>query len=122
MKTEEQFSSSDKSENITMGVVMSILPFLFFLPLVMDDKKYSPYCKFRANQCLITFIVMAVLNAAAFIIGLALGFIPLIGSLAGLVCNILKIVSLLYYLQNLIFAIMGSGKRVFIAGELDLIS
>lgn len=112
----------DKDENIGFGVLMSVFPVLFFLPLVMDKKKYSPYCKFRANQCLVTFLIMAVLNMAALIIGLALGFIPLIGRIAGLVCSLLRIVGLLYYLQNLILSILGSGKRVFILGDIDLIS
>ena len=52
MKSEEVFSSSDKSENLGLGALIAAFPFLFFLPYLIKDKKYSPYCMFRANQSL----------------------------------------------------------------------
>lgn len=121
MKSEEVFSSSDKSENLGLGALMAALPFLFFLPYVMKDKRYSPYCMFRANQSLITFIIMVLLGLASKIIGLV-GFIPVIGGLiTGIAGVVLAIAAGFYYLENLIFAILGSGKRVLIFGEIEIL-
>lgn len=121
MKNEVAFSSSDKSENLGLGALIAFLPFLFFLPYLIKDKKYSPYCMFRANQSLVTFIIMALLGTASKIIGFVLGFIPIINVLAGIVCWILGIVAAFYYIENLILAILGSGKRVFIFGMIDIL-
>lgn len=121
MKSEEAFSSSDKSENLALGALMAALPFLFFLPYVMKDKKYSPYCIFRANQSLITLVIIAILFIASKIIGI-IGVIPVIGGfIAGGVGTILAIIGGFYYLENLILAILGSGKKVFIFGLIDIL-
>ncbi|MGN1101039.1 MAG: hypothetical protein ACI4RG_02540 [Huintestinicola sp.] len=121
MKSEEAFSSSDKSENLALGALMAALPFLFFLPYVMKDKKYSPYCIFRANQSLVTLIIIAILFIASKIIGI-IGVIPVIGGfIAGGVGTILAIIGGFYYLENLILAILGSGKKVLIFGLIDIL-
>ncbi|MBP0956807.1 MAG: hypothetical protein J5997_05495 [Oscillospiraceae bacterium] len=121
MKSEEVFSSSDKSENLALGALMAALPFLFFLPYVMKDKRYSPYCMFRANQSLVTFVIMALLGLASKIIGLV-GFIPVIGGIiTGIAGVVLGITAGFYYIENLIFAILGSGKRVLIFGEIEIL-
>ena len=121
MKSEEAFSLSDKSENLALGALMAALPFLFFLPYVMKDKKYSPYCIFRANQSLITLVIIAILFIASKIIGI-IGVIPVIGGfIAGGVGTILAIIGGFYYLENLILAILGSGKKVFIFGLIDIL-
>ena len=121
MKSEEVFSSSDKSENLALGALIAALPFLFFLPYVMKDKRYSPYCMFRANQSLITFIIMALLGLASKIIGLV-GFIPVIGGIiTGVAGVVLGIAAGFYYIENLISAILGIGKRVLIFGEIEIL-
>ncbi len=120
MKTEEAFSSSDKNENLGFGAIIAALPFLFFLPYLIKDKKYSPYCIFRANQSLITFILIVLLGVVMAIVGI-LSNIPLIGLVADVVCFILKLISAFYYVENLILAILGSGKKVFIFGLIDIL-
>lgn len=121
MKSEEVFSSSDKSENLALGALIAALPFLFFLPYVMKDKRYSPYCMFRANQSLVTFVIMALLGLASRIIGLV-GFIPVIGGIiTGVAGVVLGLAAGFYYIENLIFAILGSGKRVLIFGEIEIL-
>jgi len=118
---EEVFSVNDKNDNLGLGALMAFLPFLFFLPLVMKDKKFSPYCMHRANQSLIVLLIAIVLTLAAKIIGI-IGIIPVIGEfIAGGVGTILGIVSAVFYLHNLILAILGSGKRVFIFGMIDIL-
>lgn len=121
MKSEEVFSSSDKNDNLGLGALMAALPFLFFLPYLIKDKKFSPYCMFRANQSLITFIIMVLLGVVSKIIGLV-GFIPVIGGIiTGVAGVILGITAGFYYLENLILAILGSGKRVLIFGEIEIL-
>lgn len=121
MKSEEVFSSNDKSENLALGALIAALPFLFFLPYVMKDKRYSPYCMFRANQSLVTFVIMALLGLASKIIGLV-GFIPFIGGIiTGVAGVVLGLAAGFYYIENLIFAILGSGKRVLIFGEIEIL-
>ena len=59
-----------------------IFPILFFLPAVKD--KYSPFCKFHANQSflwLITCIVVSVISGI-------ISRIPLIGGLASFVVSL----------------------------------
>lgn len=121
MNDEEVFGSADKSENLGLGAIMAALPFLFFLPYVIKDKKYSPYCIFRANQSLITFIVFAALNTVSAVIGFVLGGIPIIGFIVSVIQKLLGLIVIFYYLQNLIFAILGSGKKVFILGLIDIL-
>ena len=120
-KSDEVFSTFDRDENRGLGLLMAIFPFLFFLTYVIGDKKYSSYCKFRANQSLIVLIVMAALNLAAALIGLALGFIPLIGKVTLIVCRIIRVISVLFYLQNVWNALLCNGKRVFFVGEFDIL-
>ena len=121
MKSEEVFSSSDKSENLGLGALIAAFPFLFFLPYLIKDKKYSPYCMFRANQSLVTFIVIVIMGISMKIIGLV-GVIPLVGGIiTGLANVVFGLASLFYYIENLILAILGSGKKVFIFGMIDIL-
>ena len=76
---------------------------------------------FRANQSLVTFIVIVIMGIAMKMIGL-LGFIPLVGGIiTGLANVVFGLASLFYYIENLILAILGSGKKVFIFGMIDIL-
>ena len=44
------FSQEDANANKGMGILMSVFPFLFFLPLVVESQKNSEYLKFRARS------------------------------------------------------------------------
>lgn len=56
-----------------LGALPYILPFFFFVPIVLDNN--SKYCKFHANQQLCWLIVFL----AAWIISMIIGKIPVIG-------------------------------------------
>ena len=79
MDNEVFFDQGDIEKNKTNGLLMTIIPILFFLPLVSEDMKSSSYLKFFSNQSLLV-IVASVLSG---ICGKILGFIPIIGWLLG---------------------------------------
>lgn len=49
MNEEIVFDQEDLNKNKTNGILMAIIPILFFLPLVSNDMKNSAFLKFRAN-------------------------------------------------------------------------
>ncbi|HUI08592.1 MAG TPA: DUF4870 domain-containing protein [Verrucomicrobiae bacterium] len=63
---------SDAESNKALAIVGYIIPILFFLPLVIESSKNSPFAKFHANQQLILLIV-------GFALQIAGGLIPVIG-------------------------------------------
>ncbi|MBR6695247.1 MAG: hypothetical protein IKL70_02405 [Oscillospiraceae bacterium] len=71
-----QFDQADVEANKTFSILIVIFNFLFFLPLVMEDKKGSAYLKYYANQALIAFLF---------------GFIPPLGT----ICWIILLVGIL---------------------------
>lgn len=87
--------SSDAEKNKVMAIVGYIVPILFFVPLINDSSKNSPFAKFHAGQQLnlllfwvLGWIVSAVLMII--LIGFLLEFIVWI---AGIVFMILGIVA-----------------------------
>ena len=72
--------------NKIIAALAYIVPILFFLPIVKD--KYSPFCKFHANQSLLWLIVCIVVG----VIGRIIGIIPLIGGLINIVLDIVTII------------------------------
>ena len=43
-------NSTDAEKNKVMAIVGYILPILFFVPLLSEESKKSPFAKFHANQ------------------------------------------------------------------------
>jgi uncharacterized membrane protein len=52
-------AKDDISEQKLFAILGYILPFLFFLPLVMDSSKHSAFARFHANQQLILLLIIA---------------------------------------------------------------
>ncbi|MGN0585850.1 MAG: hypothetical protein ACI4JF_01075 [Oscillospiraceae bacterium] len=107
------FDQADVEKNKAVGIVMSVFPILFFLPLVSNDMKQSAYLKFRMNQCFILLIADIVIN----VIGKILSLIPLIG---GILTLLLSLFSLVLYIINLVYACQGSGKKLPIIGGIEI--
>jgi len=86
---------SDAESNKALAIVGYIIPILFFLPLVIESSKNSPFAKFHANQQLILLITeFAVPVVGMVTIPLLIGFIILpVGWLFVLVCVILGIIA-----------------------------
>lgn len=108
------FDQADVEKNKTTGILMSVFPILFFLPLVSEDMKQSAYLKFRMNQCFILIVANIVIN----VISRILNVIPYIG---GILAVLFSLVSLALYIINLVYACQGSGKKMPIVGGVEVI-
>lgn len=107
------FDQADVEKNKTTGILMSVFPILFFLPLVSNDMKESAFLKFRMNQCFILILANIVIN----VIGRILNVIPYIG---GILAVLFSLVSLALYIINLVYACQGSGKKIPFIGGIEI--
>lgn len=108
-KTACMFNYNEVQQNKISAVVPYFIPFLFFLPLIMD--KNSGFCKFHANQQLTWLIVTVIIE----IIQKIIGVIPVIGWLA----NILISIAVLLVSVGLMYgAAKGKALRLPFVGEL----
>ncbi|MGN1090067.1 MAG: DUF4870 domain-containing protein [Huintestinicola sp.] len=107
---EKHFSEQDVSDNKGLGILMGFFDFLFFLPLVMGEKKNSEYLKHRANQSLIVFICG--------IISGVVGKIPLIGWIVG---GVIGLAVFVLWLINFINACQGNGKELPFIGQIKIL-
>ena len=85
---------SDVESNKPLAIVGYIIPILFFLPLVIESSKNSPFAKFHANQQLILLIAAFGVQIVGIItIPLLIGLLILpVGWLFLLVCAIMGII------------------------------
>lgn len=107
------FDQADVEKNKTTGILMSVFPILFFLPLVSNDMKQSAYLKFRMNQCFILLIADVLIN----VLGKILNLIPYIGAILTILFSLL---SLVLYIINLVYACQGSGKKMPLIGGIEI--
>lgn len=108
-KTACTFNSGEVQKNVVPAVLPYLMPFLFFLPLVVD--KNSAFCRFHANQQLIWLIVNVIIQVIKKIIGI----IPVIGWIAGLLIDVAQLavaVGLMYGASK------GKALRLPLVGEL----
>jgi uncharacterized membrane protein len=91
---------SDAEKNKVMAIVGYIIPILFFIPLVNDSTKNSPFAKFHSNQQLNLLIAAIAVNVVG-------GIIPIIGWF---------IILPLGFIALIVLAIMGiinaAGKKM----------
>jgi uncharacterized membrane protein len=113
-KHEEKADASDVEKNKALAIVGYIIPILFFVPLVTEEGKKSPFAKFHANQQLnfllflvIGYIVSSVLMII--LIGFLLYFLVLIGNLVFLIMGVVN-------------AAKGEMKELPLIGGFKLIS
>lgn len=86
--------NSDVEKNKVMAIVGYILPILFFIPLINESSKNSPFAKFHANQQLVLLIAAIAVDIIGSVIPLLGWFLILpIGSVVVLVLAILGIVN-----------------------------
>lgn len=108
-------AKDDVSEQKLFAILGYILPFLFFLPLVMDSGKHSAFARFHANQQLILLIIIAgvyvLSNFLFMILMMGLAFIMPIINLAILVLAIMGIIN----------AAKGEMKELPLVGHFKLI-
>lgn len=103
------FSQEDANANKGMGILMSVFPFLFFLPLVVENQKNSEYLKFRANQSLIIFgcsVACSILN-----------YVPIIKYISG----IISLVVFVFAIINLVYACQANDKTLPLIGDIKIL-
>lgn len=103
------FSQEDANANKGMGILMSVFPFLFFLPLVVENQKNSEYLKFRANQSLIILICSVACSI--------LSYIPVIKYVA----FIIRIAVFVFAIINLVNACQASDKPLPLIGDIKIL-
>lgn len=113
MEEKNKFDAADINENKGMVILMSVLPVLFFLPLV-TDKKNSPYMMHFAN----TTLLLAIIGVTSGVVMSVLGRIPLIG---GLLSGLFSLAFLALYIINLINAANGNNKPFPIIGNIVIL-
>ncbi|MCX6765362.1 MAG: DUF4870 domain-containing protein [Candidatus Moranbacteria bacterium] len=90
-----QTGQSDAEKNKALAIVGYIFPILFFIPLVTEEGKKSPFAKFHANQQLnlllfevVGYIVSTILTFI--LIGFLLWFVVIIGGLVFMILGIIN--------------------------------
>lgn len=96
-----RFPYSDYSKNKTVGGLGYVL---FFLPLLLcPDSRYGRFC---ANQGLIGLIAILLIMVSGWVLDLVIGWLPLIGSLVGLIVSLARAavgIVMIYYAFLAIF-------------------
>lgn len=102
---EQQATGSGMDQHKLWAIIGYIIPFLFFVPLVLDETKGNAFARFHANQQLLLLIV--------WIIGWVLMFV-FIGLLVYLFALVLMIV-------GVVNAVNGKTKKLPLIGGITLI-
>ncbi|MFZ2975948.1 MAG: DUF4870 domain-containing protein [Candidatus Moraniibacteriota bacterium] len=104
--------SSDVEKNKLMAIVGYIIPILFFIPLLNEESKKSPFAKFHANQQLVLLISAIAVNIVGTLIPILGWFIILpIGSIIIFVVAIMGIIN----------AAKGEMKKLPIIGGFEIL-
>jgi uncharacterized membrane protein len=93
-----------------------ILPFLFFLPLVIDSLKGNAFARFHANQQLILLILWI---AVQFVLGNVLYMVLGMGAYA--LMPILNLAILVLAIMGIVHAAQGQTKELPIVGQFKLL-
>ncbi len=111
-----EFGTQDIQDSKVMSV-LAYIPILFWLPLVACSG--SRYGKFHANQGLNLLLLCIVFGVISAVIGVVLGWIPILGHIiCGLVDIITWIVPLGLALYGMINTGSGNAKELPIIGGL----
>ena len=107
-----QGQNSDAEKNKVMAIIGYILPVLFFIPLLSEAGKNSPFAKFHANQQLVLLIAAIAINIAGSVIPFLGWFIILpLGSIFLIVAAIM----------GLVRAAKGEMKKLPLIGGFEII-
>lgn len=98
-------------EDITANKGMSVLAyFIFFIPLLVESSKNSPYAKFHVNQGLLVFLIWV----ASWIIVV----IPILG---WLLSPLLGIAAVVYLIIGVINVLNGTAKELPLIGGIRIL-
>lgn len=114
MNGAKTFDQNDVNTNKGLAIVMAIIPILFFLPLVMDDKKSSLLLKHTANQSLL--LLIAAIGYS--VVGWIILFIPVLGKL---VYGLLYLALIVLFIINIINTAQANGKPFPFVGSIEIL-
>lgn len=118
----QYIDKSDVQQNKGMGMLVAIIPVLFFVPLVSGGASKSPFLKFMANQGLIYTITCIVLGVILKIIGVVLGIVPILGwALSDIIGLVVGLAELILWVMMIVSVINNEPKKYFVIGEIELI-
>ena len=104
--------NSDVEKNKAMAIIGYIIPILFFIPLLSEESKKSPFAKFHANQQLMLLIAAIIVNVVG-------GIIPIIGWF--ILLPIGSIILIILAIMGIINAAKGAIKKLPIIGGYEII-
>ena len=112
---------SDAEKNKVMAIVGYIFPVIFFIPLINESSKKSPFAKFHANQQLVllifwiaAWVVVGILSAILAVTVVLLPLIPILWLVlwvAGIVLIVLGVIN----------ANKGVTKKLPVIGGIQII-
>ena len=98
----------------TTDIVAYLSAIGLILAYIFGDRENS---RFHLNQSL----VLVLANILLGIVRKVLGWIPLIGTLAGWICGILGLVLFVFWIIGIASAISGTEKKVPVLGTIKLL-
>ena len=118
---EPKVESSDAEKNKVMAIVGYILPILFFIPLLSEESKKSPFAKFHANQQLVLLLTGIAGWIAVSILSVLLGITIILIVLIPIIWVVFQIALLVFAILGIINAAKGEMKKLPIIGGFEII-
>ncbi len=110
------FNPADIQQNKGISYV-AYVPLLFLIPLFAASN--SPYAKFHANQGIIFTLFSFLLGIVFGILGFVLGFIPILGTIVGILLWAIEVIAVIGLLViGMLNVSQGKAKRLPIIGGL----
>lgn len=104
---------ADVEKNKVLAIVGYIIPILFFIPLLSEDGKKSPFAKFHSNQQL---------NLLLFgVIGYVVASILVVVLIGIILFPILWLACVVFFIMGIINVVNGEMKPLPLIGKFKLI-
>lgn len=105
-----EIDPEDAKNNMAMG----ILAYLFWLCLIPKfARKESKFCQYHATQGMF----LAVIESALIVLGIIIGFIPIINILLGLVIYVAEVACTFFAVVGIINVVKGEARELPIIGK-----
>lgn len=109
----EYFDKADIEKNRLMAV-LSYIGILVVIPIVVEPN--SRFVRHHANQGIILLITSVVYGALMKILGLMVGWIPVIGSITLSLVSLIGVVLFIFAILGIVNAAQGNAKELPIIG------
>lgn len=104
--------NSDVEKNKAMAIIGYVIPILFFIPMLNEESKKSPFAMFHANQQLVLFLAAIAVN----VIG---GIIPFLGWF--IILPLGSIFLIVIAIMGIINAVKGEMKKLPLIGGIQIL-